>query len=180
MKFLIAGILLLVTQLITAQGDYVIDVNDRKIYGTVVLGPPAINSSMIKFKKNDGGNMAKYRPDEIKCWVSGDLVYESKVYAINEHKGFSVFMLRLSSAQGKVKVYEYYNTNGETGYTQTFLERDGGMEEVNFGRFRKHMATYFSDYKELAKKITDKKYKKKDLLEIVEEYNAWREFQWQN
>lgn len=179
MKFLIVGILLLATQLIVAQ-DYVIDVNDRKLYGTVILGPPAINSSMIKFKNNETGTVSKYRPDEIKCWVSGDLIYESKVYAINEHKGFSVFMLRLSTDKGKVKVYEYYNTNGEMGYTQTFLEKDGGMTEVNYARFRKHMATYFKDNKELAQKITDKKYKKKDLLQIVEEYNNWREFQWQN
>jgi hypothetical protein len=178
MKFIFAFLTIcLVQQLSIAQNDYVIDINDQKIYGKVILSTPAMNSSQISFK-NQSGLVKKYRPDEIKEWSSGNLTYETKVYAINERKGFSVFMLRLSPNKGKCRLYEYYNTNGDAGYTQTFLDKDGALTEVDFGRFRKQMAIYFEDNKDLAADIANKKYKKKEILTIIEIYNDWREFLW--
>lgn len=180
MKFLLTLVFALLGTSLMAQGsDYIIDINDMKIMGTLKLNTPAINSSQIKFKANGKEVFEKYRPDEIKEWgTGGGLIYESKVYAISEQKGFSAFMLRLTPPGGKVQLYEFYNTQGDVGYTQTFLERDRGLTEVEFGRFRKQMAAYFKDHEELAKDITNKKYKKKDLLTIIEVYNEWREFLW--
>lgn len=179
MKFTLVLItfLFLQTMSFAQNSDYVIDINDRKIYGTVILTTPAINSSQISFK-DQSGNVRKYRTDEIKSWSRGNLVYETKFYAITKRKGFSVFMLRLTPKKGKCHLYEYYNTTGEMGYTQTFLEKDRALTEVDYGRFRKQMAEYFKDNKELAKDITNKKYKKKDLLTIIEVYNEWREYLW--
>ncbi len=181
MKFFFAlSVLLFILQSGMAQGsDYIIDVANRKIYGTVKLSTPAINSSRIRFKDNKSGVTRQYRPDEIKCWSRGGAVYEAKVYSAGAQKSFSVFMLRLTPEGGKCHLYEYYNTNEDMGFSQTFLFRDNEMTEVQFGRFRKQMAEYFKDYKELSKKISDKQYKKKDLLAIIEEYNAWRLYLWQ-
>ena len=178
MKFLFAFLTIcFVQQLSIAQDDYVIDINDQKIYGKVILSTPAMNSSQIGFK-NQSGLTKKYRPDEIKEWSSGSLIYQTKVYAVSAHKGFSVFMLRLSPPKGKCNLYEYYNTNGDAGYTQTFLDKDGVLTEIDFGRFRKQMAIYFKDNKDLAADIANKKYKKKEILTIIEIYNDWREFLW--
>lgn len=169
--------LLLSYQCIAQSSDYIIDVNDRKFYGTVILNTPAINSSQISFK-NQSGVIKKYRTDEIKSWSRGNLVYETKFYKISARKGFSVFMLRLTPEKGKCHLYEYYNTNGDVGYTQTFIEKNQVMTEVTFGRFRKQMTEYFKEYKELSEDIANKKYKKKDLLKIIEVYNEWREYLW--
>lgn len=177
MKFILVFVVVLFSQTISLAQDYVIDINDRKIYGTVILTTPAINSSQIKFKDNSG-SIRTYRTDEIKSWSRGNLVYETKFYTISERKGFSVFMLRLTPERGKCHLYEYYNTNGDMGYTQTFLEKDKVMAEVEYGRFRKQLAEYFKDNKELSADITNRKYKKKDLLTIIEVYNDWREFLW--
>ncbi|BDS15018.1 hypothetical protein [Aureispira anguillae] len=179
MKFIfVFTALLLLQQTIHAQNsDYVIDINDRKIYGTVILNTPAINSSQISFK-DQSGVVKKYRPDEIKSWSRGNLIYETKFYALGKRKGFSVFMLRLTPERGKCHLYEYYNTSGDMGYTQTFLEKDKKMTEVDYGRFRKQMAEYFKDNKELSEAISKKKYKKRDLLTIIELYNEWREYLW--
>ncbi|WMX14576.1 MULTISPECIES: hypothetical protein [unclassified Aureispira] len=160
-----------------AQNDYIIDINDRKIYGKVILSTPAINSSQISFK-DQSGTVKKYRPDEIKEWSIGNATYQTKFYAINERKGYSVFMLRLTPPTGKCHLYEYYNTSGDMGYTQTFLEKDRALTEVDYPRFRKQLAEYFKENKELAEDIANKKYKKKDLLKIIEVYNEWREFLW--
>jgi hypothetical protein len=178
MKFLFAFLTIcFVQQFSIAQSDYVIDINDRKIYGKVILSTPAINSSQIGFK-NQTGEIRKYRPDEIKEWSTGNLTYQTKFYAINDRKGYSVFMLRLTPSKGKCHLYEHYNTSGDVGYTQTFLEKDKALTELDPGRFRKQLAAFFEDNEELAKDITDKKYKKKDLLTIIEVYNEWREFLW--
>jgi len=132
---------------------------------------------MITFKDNEGGKTI-YRPSDIKSWHSGDVVYESKIFALSKKKGLAVFMRRMCDGKGKMKVYEYRNTSGEHSFTQTFLEKDGKMQEVEFGRFRKFAAIYFKEAKELNEKIQNKEYKKKDLMEIVAEYNQWREYQW--
>jgi hypothetical protein len=178
MKFLFVFLTIcFVQQLSIAQSDYVIDINDRKIYGKVILSTPSINSSRISFK-NQTGEVKQYRPDEIKEWSTGDLVYQTKFYAINDRKGYSVFMLRLTPKKGKCHLYEHYNTTGDVGYTQTFLEKDRTLTELDLGRFRKQLTEYFKDNKELSADIANKKYKKKEILTIIEVYNEWREFLW--
>lgn len=178
---LICSFLLLACSFLIAQNDdYVIDVNDKKSYGVVILSTPAINSTIIKFKDNQTGTTRQYRTDEIKCWYKAGHLYETKHYVVSAQKTFSVFMKRLTPEGGKANLFEYYNTNGDVGYTQTFLEKDEEMVEINFGAFKKQMLTLFGDNEELAQKISNNEYKKKDLLTIIEEYNAWREYLWKN
>jgi alpha-L-arabinofuranosidase len=47
------------------------------------------------------------------------------------------------------------------------------MVEVKFEKFYAQLAEYFADYPELSAKIKDKKFKKTQLAEIVDEYNMW-------
>lgn len=163
----------------TAQQDYIVDINGRTIYGTVILSTPAANAVQISFKNNEG-RVRLYRPDEIKLWSKGNTIFESKVYNVSTRVGQLTFMRRITPKGGKCQVYEFYNILDDVGYTETVLEQDGKMDVVDFGRFHKHMALYFKDYEELAEDIKNKKYKKKQLLEIVERYNAWKEEQWNN
>lgn len=179
MKFIFFLLIGIGPTFILAQGnDYIVDINDRKILGTIKLNTPAINSSMIRFKANNKTSFEQYRPDKIKQWSVGEQVFVSKVYTVDETRSYSVFMKRLTPERGKAHLFEYYNTSGDMGYTQTFLEKDLKVTEVNYAKFRKQMAEVFKDCKELSKKITEKKYKKKQLLEIIEEYNEWREYLW--
>lgn len=160
-----------------ATSGYIIDANDVKIKGTVMPAPPDRYSAQVTFKDADGQKHV-YRPSEIKSWGTGETVYEAKVYKLTERTGHAVFMRRLCDGKGKLKVYQYWNTSGEQAYSQTFLEKDGVMTDVLFGRFRKFASEYFSEVEELKAKIDNKEYKKKDLLLMVAEYNQWREFQW--
>lgn len=178
MKFIIViSLFLFLPLLVTAQDDYVIDQFDRKIMGKVMLATPAANAVEINFKGTDG-SIRKYYPDEIKEWSTGGLVYVSKLFAVNSKAGIWVYMLRLTPKNGKCQVYEYYNITENVGYTETILERDNQMEIINYGRFYKQLAHYFKDHESLAEEISKKKYKKKELLTIVEIYNAWREELW--
>lgn len=162
-----------------AQQDYVIDLNGRTLYGTVILSTPAANAVQISFKDSKGA-VRRYRPDEIQLWSKGNSIFESKVYTISNRTGQMTFMKRLTPKEGKCQVFEHYNILGDVGYTQTLLEIDGKMEVVNYGKFRKQLTHYFQDYPELSEDIANRKYKKKQLLDIVERYNAWKEEQWKN
>lgn len=163
--------------LIRAQNDYVIDQFDRKITGKVMLSTPAANSVEINFKDNKG-SIRKYRPDEIKEWSKGNLVYVSKLFTFNSKLGIWVYMLRHTPKNSACHVYEFYNSTESVGYTEMLLERNNQMEIINYGRFHKQLGEYFKDHKSLADEISKKKYKKKELLTIVELYNAWREEKW--
>lgn len=181
MKKLIMLLVMVLPLLAQAQSDskdYIIGTDDKKVEGRIMPSTPDRYSAMITFKDTEG-NKTVYRPSDIKSWHSGEVVYESKIYKLTKKRGLAVFMRRLCDGKGKMKVYEYRNTSGEHSFTQTFLEKDGEMTEVEFGRFRKFAATYFEEAEELNEKIQNKEYKKKDLMEIVAAYNQWREFQWE-
>ena len=81
MKFILFLFIGICSNFILAQGnDYIVDINDRKILGTIKLNTPAINSSMIRFKSNNETSFEQYRPDKIKQWSVGEQVFVSKVY----------------------------------------------------------------------------------------------------
>ena len=73
--------------------------------------------------------------------------------------------------EGDVRYYEYYNTDGQEGYYQSFLVRRGVMLEVKFEKFYSQLAEYFADNPELVEKLKAKKFKKTELAKIVDEYN---------
>ena len=178
MKYLLITFIIISSILTSqAQDDYVIDQFGRKLIGKIMLSTPAANSVEINFKDKNG-SIRKYRPDEIKEWSVGNLVYESKLFAFNASAGVWVYMLRRTPKNVNCKVYEFYNATESVGYTEMILERNNRMEIVNYGRFYKQLAEYFKDNEDLAEEIRQKKYKKKELLSIVEVYNAWKEEMW--
>jgi len=161
------------------QADhYIINLSDRQIKGEIRLSTPALNSSMINFREEGTSEFKRYNPNQIKAWSVNELVYESKALILNDEEGYTFFMCRKTPKKGRVHLYDFYNPMSSVGFLQTFLEKDRQLTEVDYGKFRKQMTEFFSDYTELSEKIANKHYKKKDLLMIIKEYNAWRESLW--
>ena len=79
--------------------DFVIKTDDKKIEGKIMPSTPDRYSAMITFKDNEGGKTI-YRPSDIKSWHSGDVVYESKIFALSKKKGLAVFMRRMCDGNG--------------------------------------------------------------------------------
>lgn len=161
--------------------DFIINNSGDTLYGKITGNiTPAITSVRITFIDDKKGEKKVYKAHQIKSWhpYGTDFYFESKEYRPEnlpvEKEGYGVFMKRLTTYNGRVKLYEYYNTDGQNGYTQTFLEKRGKMVEVKFMKFRKQMVEYFKDYIDLSNKIKTKKYKKKHLRKIVDEYNVWK------
>jgi hypothetical protein len=158
--------------------DYIINLSRDTIWGKISGNlTPATASLKIVFTDDLTKTKKVYKPRQIKAWRHGNLqfTYESKEYRPKgmrkEDLGYAVFMKCYTPYEGTVRHYLYYNTDGEDGYYQTFLERSDVMVEVVYEKFYSQLAEYFIDYPELCEKLKAKKYKKSQLTEIVDEYN---------
>lgn len=165
---------------INYDDGYVIDINDFTLKGKIMASNPNLYSTQITFINARTNEKRVYKPSDIKSWHvdANNISYFSKTYRLSPIKAYQVFMRRKCNGKGKVKVYEYWNTDGNMGYVQTFLEKDDELTEISFGSFKKFMATYFEDYPALVEKINAKKFKKREFMKIVQEYNDWRESLW--
>ncbi len=117
----------------------------------------------------------RYQPFTIKTFCVKNEIYESKIYDYSPDRpdGFGVFMHRIEN--GECKMYEYWNSDKERGFTQVFLEKKGKMmEEVGFFMFKKQMMSYFSDYPQLQAKIGRNAFKRSEVQRIVQEYNSFK------
>ncbi|MCP4443084.1 MAG: hypothetical protein GY810_29610 [Aureispira sp.] len=163
---------------IGADQGYIITNALDTVVGVIKQNTPAQQSVKLIFTDSETNEKHIYRPFEVKSWhiPNENIIYESKAHKIGR-KNFGVFMRRLNE-DGQIGCYEYWNTDGQNGFTQIFLERDGKMTEVNYGKFKKHMAEYFGDHEELKTRIENKEFKKKDLIQIVAIYNKWMEYKW--
>lgn len=168
---------MLSTQSVTAQfwqdGYVVLNTGDT-LQGKIKTATPAVRSVKVVFKNTETDEIMSYKPLSVKSFTSNGETFESKIYDVvpSFKYGYSVFMRRLND-DGPVRVYEYWNTDKERGFTQTFLENDGDyLFEVMYPRFKPLMITYFEDYPQLSAKIKRGAFKKRDLLKIVAEYNS--------
>ena len=158
---------------------YIINNQNDTIYGKIKYTTPAIRSSKVIFVKNGDEERLTYKPFQIKGYYVENTVYDSKIYDVDLalSYGYGVFMERRNN--GIVKLYYYWNTDKERGFTQTFIENDGDyLLEVDFVGFKRQMTRYFEDFPKLQSKIKQGTYKKKDLEQIVAEYNEWKESEW--
>lgn len=141
-----------------------------------------MRSVRITFIDGKTGKTNKYFPFQIHAWYVQrlDQTFVSKLIKDNPKasEGKGVFMERVSSDKGPVRCYFFWNTEGTRGYTQVFLEKNTALTEVQYGRFKKHMMEYFQDFSQLSDKIQRGAFRKKDLPQIVAEYNQWQEIRW--
>ncbi|MCP4442980.1 MAG: CHAT domain-containing protein [Aureispira sp.] len=152
--------------------DYVIDTNGVKHYGEIKKAAWHLMARKIHFKHADDEQI--YNPTDIIEWKKDSFIYVSKIYKpkVKKREAFDVFMRHVTSGEGPLEVYEFHNSFVKTiPFMQTFLERGDSLTEVKFGKFRKHMREYFSDSPQMLKLIEESNVHKKDLLDIVAEYN---------
>lgn len=136
-------------------------------------------AARVQFKDEKMHESETYHPFGIRSFFVHNEVYESKIYdyAPERADGFAVFMRRVNT--GYCKVYEYWNSDKERGFTQTFLEKPNKpMQEVAFFSFRQQMKQYFSDFPQLIAKIDRNAFTRRDLDKIVAEYNTWKGRGW--
>lgn len=151
--------------------NYIVDRNGNQIYGQIKNSSKIHAAKEITFRDAEGNEIV-HTPQTITAWQKDGKLYKSKTYSVNKQKTIAVFMEQLSPDNGTVQVYEFYNNFiGAFPIIQTFLEESGEMTEIKKGRFRKQMEDYFEGYPTVVALIKSDKLKRKNLLELVKEYN---------
>lgn len=158
--------------------DFIINNSSDTVWGKISGNlTPSTASLKINFTDNKTDTKRSYKPYQIKSWHPNGLTYyfESKEYRPKgmreEEQGYGVFMKCFTPYSGKVRYYEYYNTDGMEGYYQSFLEKKGNMVEVKFEKFYAQLSEYFAECYPVSTKLKAKKYKKNQLSQIVDDFN---------
>lgn len=186
MKWFISLVLCLFISTLFAQlsqeKGYIINLARDTVWGKIKYGTPAMRSVRVTFIHGETGETRKYFPFQIHAWhvQRFNQTFVSKVIKDKpkDVEGKGVFMERISSDKGPVRCYFFWNTEGARGYTQTYLEKNSALTEVQYGRFKKQMMLYFEDFPQLSDKIQRGAFRKKDLAKMVAEYNHWQEIRW--
>lgn len=175
--FVLLGTLPLQAQLSWADG-YVVTNEGDTVRGKIQINTPAVNSGKVVFK-SDNIDKIVHKPFQIKGWGMGEAHYESKGYQVGREK-IGVFMRRYTKLGVEVKCYEFWNGEGQNGYSMVFLERQQEMTEVQFGKFKKQLSAYFSDSDAVKSGLESGLYKKnfEGLLQLLEVYNQEKEANW--
>ena len=183
MQKLLFFLLLFTLNSILAQKNkttgFIINVNGDTVKGHFKLGMPAINSLKIKFQAEKETEMREYVPFSLKKWKldSENYYNESKYFTYKDGgQTYGVFMKQL--IKGEVSYYQYFNPTSEMGVNEFYLEKNGKLTLLKTTKFYSQMSEYFKDAKELSEKISQKKFKKSQTAQIIQEYNQWVEARW--
>jgi len=151
--------------------NYIVNNAGEQIYGQIKNSTKIHAAKEITFK-DKAGNEIVHTPTTIKAWQKDGKLYKSKTYRVNKQKTMEVFMEQLSPDNGTVQVYDFHNNFiGTFPIVQTFLEESDEMTLIKKMRFRKQMEEYFEGYPTVVALIKSDKLKRKNLLELVKEYN---------
>lgn len=151
------------------SNDYIIKTNNQKITGTVKNTTLSLNNDQITFQATDEAPLV-YRPDALQEWSKDSMVYVSKRHPYRAKKPW-VFMKRLTDANAPIALYEYAKNENRSNAVDLFLGRGSTLTKVKPLAFRRQMRSYFADEPIIVALVDKKGVKKKDLLELVEEYN---------
>ena len=166
--------------LVRAQSEYeegyIITNKGDTLRGKVKYGRKYERSLRCIFIQKGGDDVpVRFAPFTIKGYYVHGESYDSRIYdyAPELPDGFGVFMQRI--LDGPCKIYYYWNTDKEMGFTMTFLDKLGkDMQEVDFLRLDEQLSEYFKDFPQLSAKIKRHAFKHSELATIVQEYNHWK------
>ncbi len=167
-------------QRILFSEGYIVKFQGDTLYGKIRYSTPALRSAKVIFKQEGYDERVVYRPFQIKGYFVEEQYYESRIYDIHPSLsyGLGVFMQRLNEDNAPVKLYQYWNTDRERGFTQTFLHREGEpLLEIQVLKFKKQVAQFLKDCPEINTSFLKGKYNKRHLRSIVDKYNVWKKNQ---
>jgi len=146
----------------TIRGD--VKVNDKKEYDL-------FRKVTLKLSETE---KKMFNPSKIKSYV-----VDGQQFVVRKIDDEMVFVKVLS--QGGVNLYqhqfEYYHGEEVRHDSEYYLEKSGTeLTKVKGNKFKKIVAEVMADHTELVQKVqqSEGKYEGDAIVEVVEEYNAWR------
>ncbi|MFP5470566.1 MAG: hypothetical protein ACLGGV_03145 [Bacteroidia bacterium] len=195
-NLLITLSLILVTLTTFSQDYYPIEITYKD--GTVKIGEAkflvSLNDKKIFFKNNGEEEILSDELKSITYKIDGRIVVFDRLptyYGLKHNKIGPESWLEVK-VKGFATLYivkaavSHMAGGSKTGgvFTDFYCYREGEAaaklissvgDAANNSTFKLFAAKYFSDYPELSEKIKSKVYKYDQIIEVVEEYNKWKE-----
>lgn len=143
------------------------------VKGMLAIGSAAMCAVQVQFTDYENRQEVPLRPFDIVGYRYADQVYKSKIYKASPdaEKGKMVFMQEVEA--GALSLYRFYN-NDRRRYEWLLQDEDEVMHRVP-GRWAFHgfMRERVERHRQLAGRINRWRYGRKDIAQIVAQYNAW-------
>lgn len=156
--FLLAFVLI---SKISISQNFIIDLKGDTLRGEIIIELPNNNYDEVQLKTDD--NKIRMKAYQFLSLVKDSVTYKPVKYAEKYH------LMKLIS-EGYLSHYQFRNETYDFG-SNFLVKIDGdGIEVPNIG-FKKGMRDYVSECPELSERINNKELTRKDLEEIITEYN---------
>ncbi|MCW3091956.1 MAG: hypothetical protein JWP81_3025 [Ferruginibacter sp.] len=158
------------------SGFVVTNKNDT-IYGLLKLRntfPYRVHESVL-FRQTEEAQPQPFPPAEIKGFVIGKEIYESKYLSDKkERKGF--FQIKIKGFLSYYEMESYGGPQAGSSYKVLLQKEDTDQLFIYdvgnfFFPFRRKLSEYLKDYPELASKIKHNVYNEVHIIQIVNKYN---------
>ncbi len=172
--------------------------NSDTVRGTMII--PLDEEGGINFAKlqwrisfmDTTGNYYRIHPGEIKSFTIVNGLEKIRYNSIETSPDNYVFARLV--IDGSINLYFFYKEVLEGGWVEgsyiknyflgyptsakldyfILIKENGEVAEARWDTFYKKIPPFFSDYRQLSKKIRTKEYKFTDIYRIVREYNRWK------
>ncbi len=165
-RFVIATIILFTTGFLYAQDQYIVKLNGDTVRGKLQINPVRDNTRSMYFKHQDGSK-ENIRPIRA-SYVYYDEEYQFRSIPFNNQRVF----MQVIKEDRNLSYYHYIHKRDNSIATTKILAKPNGESvELSALSFRKQVAKFLDDCPAVEIRVEDRKYKYKDLDQLLEDYN---------
>ena len=171
----------------TQHDIYVVTLDGDTLHGKLNYENPAMMAGSINFQEEGAEEAKRYKAKDLKGFYFEDQFWESLKFndgSLNLTGPQEEYYFLYPIKKGKLSVYEQYyaeveglleNILAADVKTQTWLKKEGEkfiqINHIKFMNFGKGMSKFLSDCESLSYDLKKKKYKRRDYLKVVDQYN---------
>ena len=165
-RFAIAIIILFISNALYAQDQYIVKLNGDTLRGKLQINPMRDNTRSMYFKHEDG-TKENIRPIRA-SYVYYDEEYQFRSIPYNNQRLF----MQIVREERNLSHYNYiHKRDNSIATTKVLAKPNGDALEISALAFRKQVAKFLDDCPEVEARVEAKKYKYKDLDQLLDDYN---------
>lgn len=163
---LVVGLFMCLLSAYSQNDDFAVMIKGDTIRGKMSIIDSPLNGHSLVVKANK-------KRQSYPSYRVAELTKRGEMYHVNKIEGKYQFIKLIH--QGFLSLYKYSpidQNSSQLFQSSILIRKDGEMQPVPNLGFKKQMSTFLSDCESLSEKIINGDYSKKNLIKIIDEYNA--------
>ena len=163
MRFSIYIILLLILSPAAYAQDWLVTTSADTLKGEIEIELPMERYEELTLKNDEG-------KQRFKAYQVIEFEHNGQKYKTVKHAG--VYRIMLVDSEGYLSQYRYRVDQGYEFASVFLMKTDGESLEISNLTFKRSLSKFLDDCQSVVDGLTNKKYKRADLDQIVSDYNA--------